>query len=385
MTASLTRTKKAWKSHALIGVMLMALVGTITSIFLPLSPWFSTGLLLLLVTAFTAYAMFWQRQLSHVLVHAKSLLHCLQKQEPMSTELQTESLTMATFIHDLQQCLHTEMDRATDFSQATAKIFSNAEHIACTADATMNGVTTVNQLSHEINENAELLQAVLTVAKNTADTAAEVAHLAEAEGSSGKLIMTEAIGGVTTLSTTLSNFATSIQLLGDQSKNIHTIVGAIQSITGQTNLLALNAAIEAARAGEHGRGFAVVADEVRSLASKTSDSANEISNIINELTGMMDKAVVDSQSTIGQIETLEEHISDMVMSYSELVGNMVSVSEVNETLAITVKEQEGTAQNIVQSLEILSTENQLNQARAEANQADSATLSDLSEALKQYY
>lgn len=231
--------------------------------------------------------------------------------------------------------------------------------------------TTLSNTSELINENVELeekmtlvvygllerLQEVLNSAKDTADKTVDVADKSENEGNSGKLVMTKAITGVSTLSESVSETETVINQLGDDSKSISNIVTVIRSVAEQTNLLALNAAIEAARAGEHGRGFAVVADEVRSLASKTQESTEEIENIITSLQKNVAEAVKNTKSSHQLSEQADELMEEVIISYSEIVGFMSTVSELGVQLAKSthdVKDTAGLAFTLLQQIKDIS-------------------------------
>jgi len=231
--------------------------------------------------------------------------------------------------------------------------------------------TTLSNTSELIHENVELeekmtlvvygllerLQKALNNAKDTADKTVDVADKSENEGNSGKLVMTKAITGVSTLSMSVSETETIINQLGDDSKSISNIVTVIRSVAEQTNLLALNAAIEAARAGEHGRGFAVVADEVRSLASKTQESTEEIENIITSLQKNVAEAVENTKSSHQLSEQADDLMEEVVVSYSEIVGFMSTVSELGVQLAQSthdVKDTAGLAFTLLQQIKDIS-------------------------------
>ncbi len=136
----------------------------------------------------------------------------------------------------------------------------------------------------------EMTSTVREIARNAELVAAESQN-ADREAKEGGQIITTTIGSITNLSNEVGEAAEVIHELEKNSNDIGTVLDVIKSIAEQTNLLALNAAIEAARAGEHGRGFAVVADEVRTLASRTQQSTEQIQKMVASLQAHTRKAV----------------------------------------------------------------------------------------------
>lgn len=289
---------------------------------------------------------------TQVLNHASKLLHDLQNGNFDSNNIVSkDNFSNTKFLSSLNELLGT-IDRKNKFFNNTANSLSeHAEKLSETANKIMQQMSMQSEETGTTHQLIEKLQTVLSVSTDAANQAVEVSNQSESEGNSGKLIMTEAMGGVMALSTEVTAAGQIIQTLRKDSESIGGIINVITDIAEQTNLLALNAAIEAARAGEQGRGFAVVADEVRSLASKTQQSTEEINTIIQLLL----KHVSDADTTISKALELsdkaDELIEGVVMSYSEIVGFMTNISSLGENLAeITVNEQ-STANDAFQKLE----------------------------------
>lgn len=159
----------------------------------------------------------------------------------------------------------------------------------------------IESLSEVAAAAEEMSAAVANVAKNAADIA-QSATATMGVARDGEQIVDKSVNEVKEISLTVEQSAALVKSLGDKSSQIGTIIGVINDIADQTNLLALNAAIEAARAGEQGRGFAVVADEVRKLAERTAQATAEIGGMIGAIQGEVDKAVGSMESATEKVE-----------------------------------------------------------------------------------
>ena len=195
--------------------------------------------------------------------------------------------------------------------------------------------TAMNEMSATVGE----------VAQN-ANSAAEAANNADSEVSRGQGVVNDTIGSIEQLVTEVENANTVINEVRRDSDAIGTILDVIRGIAEQTNLLALNAAIEAARAGEQGRGFAVVADEVRTLASRTQESTNEIQTMIEKLQSGIRNAVTTMEQsheragqTVGQANNAGESLRTITSSVS-------TINEMNTQIASAAEEQTGVAEDI---------------------------------------
>ena len=175
-----------------------------------------------------------------------------------------------------------------------------------------------------------------------------------AETQNGQQAVNKTINAINTLSDEVQEGATVIHRLESYSESIGTVLGVIKGIAEQTNLLALNAAIEAARAGEQGRGFAVVADEVRSLASKTQDSTTEIQAVIEQLQSGAKEAVSVMEASSVQAKNTVVEATEAGRMLGEITSAISAISSMNMQIATAAEEQTATTEDINRSVDSIS-------------------------------
>ncbi|MBL0949560.1 MAG: methyl-accepting chemotaxis protein [Pseudomonas sp.] len=207
----------------------------------------------------------------------------------------------------------------------------------CTAqsDRTVQVATAINELGSTVNE----------IARN-AENAAEVAREATQHASDGSAVVSQAQQQVDALNGELEQAARVIGALAAQTDAISTTLNTIRSISEQTNLLALNAAIEAARAGEQGRGFAVVADEVRTLASRSGASTEEIQQVIDRLQNESRSAVEAMAKGQRQSALVVEYASKASAALEQINSHIGQISDQNIQVATATEEQSSVVEDI---------------------------------------
>ncbi len=199
-----------------------------------------------------------------------------------------------------------------------------------------------SQVATAMNQMTATVREVAHNAENTASMAREADQAAE----NGNKILAQGVSSINELAQEMEQAAVVVQKLDDNSEKIGGILDVIRGIADQTNLLALNAAIEAARAGEQGRGFAVVADEVRTLAQRTQVATEEIDEMISSVQkGAKDAVTVMSQGQ-GQLSASVNHISDAGEALEQITTSVKEISNRNTQIATAAEEQAAVTEEI---------------------------------------
>ncbi|MBH0004366.1 methyl-accepting chemotaxis protein [Pseudoalteromonas sp. SWYJZ12] len=195
----------------------------------------------------------------------------------------------------------------------------------------------------------EMKQSVGDISESAAN-ASHAAETAEKEVEQSRTQVQMSVTASRTLSDEINRAASTINKLADDTKNVSQILNVITSIADQTNLLALNAAIEAARAGEHGRGFAVVADEVRELASRTAHSTNEIRELLGSLTTAANESVAAMTSARDMATDNATAAEKTGISIEKIAEQMLEINGMNSQIAAATEEQTSVAAMVVDNV-----------------------------------
>ena len=207
-----------------------------------------------------------------------------------------------------------------------------------------------NQVATAVNEMTASIQEVANNAAQTADSAQEAKQASEKGGE----LVKNTSNTIAELAKEIGSASTVISQLEQDSEDINRILEVIRSVAEQTNLLALNAAIEAARAGEQGRGFAVVADEVRTLATRTHESTEEITAMIEKLQNGSQAAVKSMKEAESKAEQSVEQAKSTTDSINHVNQSIQNISDMSYQIASAVEEQSTVAEEVNKSITIVS-------------------------------
>lgn len=269
--------------------------------------------------------------------------------------------TMIEQVSELVNNARSAVNRTEEHSRSVTK---------ATADAEAGVVRQYNDIDQVATAMNEMSATVHEVAQNAAQ-AAEAAKTADDEARNGMSVVHAAVDQIHNMAKQLDSTSGVLDRLEAESEEIGKVLEVITGIAEQTNLLALNAAIEAARAGEQGRGFAVVADEVRTLAQRTQESTEEIRIIIERLQSESRNAVTSMQQSSSLAKSSVEQAEQASEALSHIAGAVDTISSMNTLIATAAEEQSQVADDIDQR--IVSISNVAEQTRQDSQQVVAAT------------
>lgn len=242
--------------------------------------------------------------------------------------------------HSIEEVAENSKELASMASSVSQRAHTTQSNCASQRDRTVQVATAIHELGATVSE----------IASNAA-MAADVAKQATLHSGEGKKVVGEVQNRIQTLATELDNATQVVTSLATQINGISSTLDTIRSISEQTNLLALNAAIEAARAGEQGRGFAVVADEVRTLASRSAASTEEIQQVINRLQTESNRAVEAMEKGRSQSDVVVEFSAKANQSLTEINSQIDQINDQNIQVATATEEQSTVVEDINRNVE----------------------------------
>jgi len=306
------------------------------------------GTLLITAIFFLSYQMFIQKKLTRI---NNALSDIAQGDGDLTQRLENTgkdeisqiARSFNLFMEKLQTTITGFIGGINDLTETSGQVVQGAKEAA---DKMKNLQSQTDQAATAITQMTASISDVANNAQETANTA----NNAENSSAEGTRVTAKASNSINNLASEMETASEVIQALRSDSDSIGSVLDVIKGIAEQTNLLALNAAIEAARAGEQGRGFAVVADEVRTLANRTQQSTQEIQSMIERLQLGAQKAVdVIARGKDKTTESVTE-TQNVTNSLSEISALASKISEMNLLIASTAEEQSNVSENINQNI-----------------------------------
>ncbi|OAI88427.1 chemotaxis protein [Pseudomonas putida] len=254
----------------------------------------------------------------------------------------------------LQQAIATMQEQLRDtlqqISGSATQLASAAEELNSVTEESARGL---QQQNNEIQQAAtavtEMTSAVEEVARNAVSTS-EASAEATRSATDGRDLVLETVSAIERMSTDVQSTSVLVGNLAEQSRDIGKVLDVIRGLADQTNLLALNAAIEAARAGEAGRGFAVVADEVRALAHRTQQSTQEIERMVSSIQGGTEQAVSSMRNSTERAESTLNIARGAGSALDTITGAVAQINERNLVIASAAEEQAQVAREVDRNL-----------------------------------
>lgn len=288
------------------------------------------------------------------------LQHCQQKQlEIFQDHIQNPSLSVINPFSGTLAVLKCSISAQLIEKKVSDQNYSTTINKLCEVSEQLEACMEV--INDSVAEEFEQIELLATAMNQMTATVKEVEGNAESASSStaeattvaaeGRNAVDATIASINALSKNIGDSSTAVNNVEMKVESIGSVVDTIRSISEQTNLLALNAAIEAARAGEAGRGFAVVADEVRNLAKRTQDATVEIRTMIEQLQQSAQQAVILMVNSVKEAEVGVAQVSQAGIKLSDIVEKVNHISDMNYQIASAAKEQATVADEINNGIE----------------------------------
>lgn len=249
-----------------------------------------------------------------------------------------------TLVEKIRRIISQIAQTSEQVSSSAIQLQSNAEQMATGAEQVAAQVETVATAGEEMSATSG------DIAQNC-QLASHGSQLATSTAVSGVQVVNETIAVMDSIADRVRSSATAVESLGNRSDQIGEIVGTIEDIADQTNLLALNAAIEAARAGEQGRGFAVVADEVRALAERTTRATKEIGEMIKAIQRETKGAVIAMEEGVSEVAKGGEKAADSGRALEQILQQINDVNSQIHQVATAAEEQTATTSEISNNMQ----------------------------------
>ncbi|HMK55850.1 MAG TPA: methyl-accepting chemotaxis protein [Dissulfurispiraceae bacterium] len=258
---------------------------------------------------------------------------------------------LGAFARDINSIVHNFGEKVDGTLAASTNIVNSVEDLRGIANRTASGAKTQASQASQIAASAEEMSQTITTIAHNASEASQTSQEAMKTATAGQEITENAISSISHVNTSTVELSQMMASLTEKAQEIGTIVTAIKDIADQTNLLALNAAIEAARAGEQGRGFAVVADEVRKLAERTSSATEDITGKISSIQNEIAMTTRSMDTATGEVENATGLVREVGNALQQIVEASHKVNSQVTQIATAVEEQSSASEEVAMNIE----------------------------------
>ena len=267
--------------------------------------------------------------------------------EKLDSSGQDELGTMAKYFNKFLHLLKSSTDEVMAVVQP---LLDNSTRLIQRVEIAESAMHRQGENSEHVRQSMDAMKSSVAEVSDAANKAATATQQADQEATQSLEILNQSMAASQALNQEIKEASSVVHQLAQDTQNVNQILDVITSIAEQTNLLALNAAIEAARAGEQGRGFAVVADEVRELASRTAKSTTEIRELLTVLTNAASASVSTMESASAQAERNEEFALKTGDSVKEIAGHIHTIADLNSQVENATGEQTSVASTVVTNI-----------------------------------
>ena len=284
--------------------------------------------------------------------------------------------------NSFNQLVATLQAMAREFLDSTAKVAESAVSMAATAQQVSVGSSHQSEAASSMAASVEEMTVSIS---HVSDSAREALAITQKNGelsSQGEAVIHRAVGEMSNISNTVGQASATIGDLGQQSEQISAVVQVIKDVADQTNLLALNAAIEAARAGEQGRGFAVVADEVRKLAERTTKATEEITSMIGAIQDSARIAVTTIESAVERVGSGVTLAQDAGRAITDIKSGANQVVQMVNDISAALAEQTQASNDIAAHVEQVAQMSEENSAAAASSAGSAANVGALANVMQ---
>lgn len=269
----------------------------------------------------------------------------------MANVINSMTQNLRTLVKNISGATEQVAASSEELTSSSEQLAQMANHISVSITEVATGADEQLQAANETSAVVEQMSASTQQIAANANRVAAQSAMAEDKAKDGEKAVNKAIAQMNQIETTVMASAQVVTKLGERSKEIGEIVDTISGIADQTNLLALNAAIEAARAGEQGRGFAVVAEEVRKLAEQSQEAAKMIAELIREILGDTEQAVVAINNGTREVKTGAKVVTNAETAFHEIAGLITEVAGQVKEISATMEQMASGTQAIVGSVQ----------------------------------